>query len=177
MGFILRPFNFFNESAAISLPDVVRIPGQVSPDDAKKITGNSSATEADIADIVAALQPFRGTLAPQVDTCMPTIIAPPFTPDAMPTAGAINAVLEILASVQPAAAAPEAAEGAPAAAPAAEGAPAAAPAAEGAPAAAPAAEGAPAAAPAAEGAPAAGSAPPASPAEQAAAAPSPTVAG
>jgi len=148
MGFILRPFNFFNESAAISLPDVVRIPGQVSPDLAKNITGNSSATEADIADIVAALQPFRGTLAPQVDTCMPTIVAPPFAPDAMPTAGAINAVLEILASVQPAAATvPEAAEGAPAAAPAAAG------------------------------APAAGSASPASPAQQGAAAPSPTVAG
>jgi hypothetical protein len=119
MGFILRPFNFFNESAAISLPDVVRVPGQVSPELAKNITGNASATGADIGQIVAALQPFRGTQAAQVDTCMPSVVAPPFVPMAMPTEEAIRTVQQILAAAEApeadAAAAPSSGEGAPSA--------------------------------------------------------------
>ena len=73
MGFVLRPFNFFDENAAIDLADVVYVPGQVVPELVQKITGNASATEAPLDEVATYFRPFCEM--PVEQQCMPSLAA------------------------------------------------------------------------------------------------------
>ena len=96
MGFVLRPFNFFDINAAIELADVVYVPGKVDNATAKAIAGkNASSDSINIVDIASAYQPFSAG-KPVEEQCLPSYAgAVQFIPGYDPSEATIDFLLEM----------------------------------------------------------------------------------